>query len=151
MIGVDDLKWWGLELSKILTIRKAFFLLHMVVFSRIRLGFIFARWRSETLPLFLFLIRIISGFKKLLTKHFRLQRKFQFQFRLGRYLRYVSNASGEIRPTTTKDDTSVAAPQCCRTLRHTIVPSSITQLHIEKCHGNSASSSSSFLVVVFCV
>ena len=51
MIGVDDLKWWGLELSKILTIRKAFFLLHMVVFSRIRLGFIFARWRSETLLL----------------------------------------------------------------------------------------------------
>ena len=35
MIGVDDLKWWGLKLLKILTIRKVF-LLHLVVISRIR-------------------------------------------------------------------------------------------------------------------
>ena len=61
------------------------------------------------------------------------------------YLQYVYNAYGEIRLSTSYDDISVAAPCVVQ-----LYPQVLHQLHIEKCHGNSTSSSS-FLVVVFCV
>ena len=101
----------------------------------------FREFYSSRIPTHLFLRLIISSFK-LLAKHFNINESFALVLavRLQCARRDWSN-----------DDTSVAAPQCCRTLRHTIVPSSITQLHIEKCRGNSTSSSSSFLVIVFCV